>query len=127
MRFLKVLIVVVTLAVTVKAGLYYDVLNLQPPPALAAGANTREELTERVLQRFPLGSSAKSLRTTFEEDSRWGRIIKDNINKNGGEFVVITRPIGIMTTRSTIISWKTNSDDQLIDIRVNILRSSLLE
>jgi hypothetical protein len=127
MRFLKVLIVVVTLAVAVKAGLYYDVLNLQPPPALASGANTREELTERVLQRFPLGSSAKALRTTFEEDSRWGRIIKDNINKNGGEFVVITRPIGIMTTQSTIISWKTNSDDQLIDIRANILRSSLLE
>jgi hypothetical protein len=126
-RFLKVLVVVLMLAVTVKAGLYYDVLNLKPPPALAAGADTKEELTERVLQRFPLGSSAMALRTTLEKDSRWGPIIKDNINKNGSEFVVSTRPIGIMSTQSKIISWKTNSDDQLIDIRANILRSSLLE
>jgi hypothetical protein len=126
MRFLKALVIIVTLAGIVKAGLYYDVLNLRPLPALAEGAKTGEEFTTRVLRRFPLGSSAVALRATFEEDSRWGPIIKDNINKNGGEFVVITRPIGLMTKESTIITWKTNSDDRLTDIQANILRDSWL-
>ena len=47
MRFLKVLIVVVTLAVIIKAGLYYDVLNLQPLPTL-----TRKTFAQTELFRF---------------------------------------------------------------------------
>jgi hypothetical protein len=118
MRYLKAFVIIVTLAVIAKAALYYDVLNLRPLPALAEGAKTDEEFTTRVLQRFPLGSSAAILRATLEEDSRWGPIIKDNINKNGGEFVVITRPIGLMTKEST------NSEGRLTYLRANILRDS---
>jgi hypothetical protein len=121
MRFLKIVMLILALAVVVKLALYYGGGYFRPVPALAANIKNGDELTRRVLQRFPIGSSATALKTELEKESGWGPVIKDN---HGEQFVSFTRRVGLLTTEFTIIIWKADSDDRLIEVRANILRDS---
>jgi hypothetical protein len=122
MRFMKILAAVVVLALVVEAGLYYVIPNLRPRPALALNIKSSDELTRRVLQKFPLGSSATTLKAELEKEGGWSPIIKSNIK--GEQFVFFSRPVGLLTTETTMILWKSDEDDRLIDVRGSFLRDS---
>ena len=132
MRFLKIIMAVAALA-TVAIGLSFLVHYFRPIPALAVGISSGQptktaveaELTRRLLEQFPVGSSSAALEAELKRQG-WGPIITDNINKHDPpwQFVRFKRPISFMFVEVTTVMWKTDKDGRLVEVRGGYFRDA---
>jgi hypothetical protein len=135
MRFLKVMMAVAALA-TIAIGLSFLVPYFRPIPALAVGIYNGEpngnaaeaELTRRLLQRFPIGSSSADLQAELKQQG-WGPVITDNINKNDPpwQFVRFKRPVSLMSVEVSTVMWKSDKDGRLTDLRGGYFRDAVFK
>jgi hypothetical protein len=136
MRFLKVIMVVVALAIVAKFGLSFLVPYFRPAPALAVGIYNNEpnfdaaiaKLTERLRQKFPIGSSASALETELKREG-WGPINIDIIKKSEHpwRYVSLKRPVSLMYIEVSTIMWKSDEDGRLIDVRGGYFRDAVFK
>ena len=132
MRFIKILMAIAALA-TIAIGLSFLVPYFRPIPALAVGIYNGEpnqnaaeaELTRRLLQRFPIGSSSDALQAELKRQG-WGPVITDNINKNDPpwQFVQFKRPVSPLFVEVSTVLWKSDKDGRLIDVRGRYFRDA---
>ena len=135
MRFLKIMMAAAAVA-TIAIGLSFLVPYFRPVPALAVGIYNGEsngnaaeaELTRRLLQRFPIGSSPAALQTELTRQG-WGPAITDNINKRDSpwQFVRFKRPVSLMSVEVSTVMWKSDKDGRLTDLRGGYFRDAVFK
>jgi hypothetical protein len=135
MRFLKIMMAVAALA-TIAIGWFFLVPYVRPIPALAAGIYNGEpnenaagaELTRRLLQRFPVGSSSADLEAELKRQG-WGPVITDNINRDDPpwRFVSFKRPVSLMFVEVSTVMWKSDRDGRLTDVRGRYFRDAVFK
>jgi hypothetical protein len=136
MRFLKIMMVVVALAVLAKFGLSFLVPYFRPVPALAAGSYNDDpnfdaavaELTARLRLKFPIGSSASALEAELKREG-WGPVYLDNINKSEHpwHYVRFKRPVSLMFVEVSTIMWKADKDGRVIDVSGHYFRDGVFK
>jgi hypothetical protein len=92
---------------------------------VAADLSPGDVLTGKLLKKFPVGSSAIALEAELKREGDWSPVGIDNSNGTGPQkFVVFNRRVGLLAIETTIILWKSDEDDRLIDVRASKLRDS---
>jgi hypothetical protein len=116
MRFGKVLLVIVALIVLAELFLLF-----RPEPAmLTAGVALGEvAITDRLRQRFPIGSPASALEAELEQEGYWGPIYVDRIGRTERfwHHVQFKRWAGLLTPEITTIVWEVDDDGRLTDLK----------
>jgi hypothetical protein len=135
MRFLKIMLAVALLATTA-IGLSFLVPYFRPIPALTVGIYNGKptenaagaELTRRLLQGFPIGSSSAALQAELKRQG-WGPVITDNINRDDPpwQFVSFKRPVSLMFVEVSTVAWKSDKDGRLTDVRGRYFRDAVFK
>jgi len=103
-------------------------------PALAAGIYDGEanaagaELTRRLLERFPIGSSSAALEAELKRQG-WGPVVTDNVGKDDPpwQFVRFKRPVSLMFVEVSTVVWKADKDGRLTDVRGRYFRDAVFK
>jgi hypothetical protein len=135
MFFLKIMMAVAGLA-AIAIGLSFLVPYFRPIPALAVGIYSGEpngkaagaELTRRLLQRFPKGSSSAALQAELKRQG-WGPIMTDNITKSDlpWQYVRFKRPINLLMVEVSTVVWKSDKDGRLTDVYGGYFRDAFFK
>ena len=136
MRLLKISTAVGTLFIVTTFGLFFLIPYFRPAPTLAVGIYNDErnedaasaELTRRLLQKFPIGSSATALKAELMRES-WGPVITDHINKSNQpwQYVRFKRPVSLMFVEVSTVMWKSDEDGRLTDVRGRYFRDAVFK
>lgn len=116
MRILKILAIIIGVFIAAIASIDLFFKYSNPFPLLAAGLpnNVREaenEFSQRVKERFPLGSSEAALRAALMQEG-WG----EALTHNGQYYVKFTRSASPIIRQSATIVWRADEHGRLTEI-----------
>src|SRR4051812_860344 len=122
MRILRIVAVVIVIIAGLAFGPTIFFHFYRPLPNLAAGISSlggdslaQSELTRRLNEKFPTGSSDTILKAELEREG-WGPIYIDEFNKRlpPTQYVWFKRHISLLFVEVAAVSWKSDDNGNLI-------------
>ena len=104
----------------------------RPLPYLAAGisslssdAAARSELTRRLNEKFPVGSSDTILKAELDREG-WGPVYIDDFNKSKPptHYAQFKRYISLLFVEVATVSWRSDDNGDVIEIRGGYFRDA---
>ena len=132
MRILRIVAVVIVIIAGLAFGPTIFFHFYRPLPDLAAGvswfgsdAKARSELTRRLSEKFPIGSSDTILKAELEREG-WGPIYTDDFNKRKPptQYAQFKRHISLLFVEVATVSWRSDDNGNLIEISGGYFRDA---
>ncbi|MCK1715123.1 MULTISPECIES: hypothetical protein [unclassified Bradyrhizobium] len=135
MRILRIVAVVIVIIAGLAFGPTIFFHFYRPLPDLAAGisslgsdAKAGSELTRRLSEKFPIGSSDTILKAELDREG-WGPIYVDTINtrKPPDQYVRFKRHISLLFVEVATVVWKSDDNGNLIEISGGYFRDAFFK
>jgi hypothetical protein len=135
MRILRIVVVVIVTIAGLAFGPTIFFHFYRPLPNLAAGISSlgghsaaRSELTRRLSQKFPIGSSDATLKAELDREG-WGPIYIDNFSnrKPPSQYVRFQRHLSLLFVEVATVAWKSDDNGNLIEISGGYFRDAFFE
>lgn len=124
MRILRIVAVVIAIIAGLAFGPTIFFHFYRPLPNLAAGISSFDgdlaasfELTRRLNEKFPIGSSDTILKAELEREG-WGAVYTDDFNKRKppAQYARFKRHISPLVVEVATVSWRSDYNGHLIEI-----------
>jgi len=132
MRILRIVAGVIVIIAGLAFGPTIFFHFYRPLPDLAAGgsslgsdAKARSELTRRLSEKFPIGSSDTILKAELDREG-WGPIYIDDFNKRKPptQYAQVKRHISLLFVEVATVSWRSDDNGNLIEISGGYFRDA---